>query len=676
MSPESSARSTRPALESAGAAVEVGAGAAAEADSDLESLSSLTSLDDDSNSDNDASSVGNTKAGHGKAVSVSVADAQANTQVEWLATSRSRRSTAGNRMKAMLASEAAHDEADPDSDLELLFAEDDQDAGFVFKGDDDDLHLDSSSDDDDDDDAAADDDLEGERELERQAKAAKLAERKRRRGQPMLPAKMRKRVRIQPPDGPDAIAAAEEKRAKKKSERTSWLPAASDMPTRASERKTTRLSKEQLHQRMREGEERRKKLVAAMERQAKKREALKKPPMTQEQRLAEAAEVEKRNAKSLNRWEEAEKQREEERRAKLAALNNRTLKGPVITYWSGIREWNDNMNGAHMALEERPKRKRVVKAKEKETEAETETGLGSATGAAADTGIGTSSTTNKADEAAHADGNAGMGEAASGSQSSLVLGKPPLLSSPFVSAKPVSAGLQLPPGFAPPKTDAPPPSIFAGRDATLPKSIPGSILAAPLGAPDLLEESLVLSMGLEAPRLGAMGFLGPPVMGVLNKAVFTEEPGKKSPAAEEEEEGSEKEAEKKSGPAMRTAYILQNFNEALIKDKTVQTQILFGHKMNRIAKPQAPALCAITNLPAKYKDPVTGLPYHNAQAYAQIQRLRANAFKWSALLGAYVGTGEEAARNVPVRFLGKAVAQETEGQQQKQVENQLQLQPP
>lgn len=271
---------------------------------------------------------------------------------EWLATTRQRRSTAGNRMKSMLANE------EPDSDLELLFAEDENDQGFSDVDDDgSDAQMDSSSDDEDDKNANADE-LEGEKELENQAKAKRAAQRKRK-AQEVVPAKFRKKVRIYPTT---TASPAPAPRPKKKSERASWLPSAADLPTRASSRKTTRISKEQLHQQMAEREAKRLRQLAQAEKKAARLEAMKKPPMTQEDRLKEAASVEKRNSKSLNRWEEAEKQREEERKAKLAALNQRTLKGPVITFWSGRGQWDDvelrALRPFVTEVEEKPKKKR------------------------------------------------------------------------------------------------------------------------------------------------------------------------------------------------------------------------------------------------------------------------------------------------------------------------------
>jgi vacuolar protein sorting-associated protein 72 len=262
-------------------------------------------------------------------------------QVEWLATGREKRSTAGNRMKSMLANEGGPvAAAADDSDLELLFAEGDDDVAFTDDDKDDgsDAHMESSSDDDEDNDAAAADDLAGEKELQRQAREKKMADRKRK-AQDAIPMKFRKKARIkQPPEAeaggsstPTAAAAATAvppPRPKKKIERTSWLPSQTHKPTRASERATTKLGKEQLHQQMIERETKRKRQLEIQEKKAKRLEALKKPPMTQAERLAEAALVEKRNSKSLNRWEEAEKQREEVRLAKLAALNNGSWMAP------------------------------------------------------------------------------------------------------------------------------------------------------------------------------------------------------------------------------------------------------------------------------------------------------------------------------------------------------------
>lgn len=83
-------------------------------------------------------------------------------------------------------------------------------------------------------------------------------------------------------------------------------------------------------------------------------------------------------------------------------------------------------------------------------------------------------------------------------------------------------------------------------------------------------------------------------------------------------------------------------------------------------EPQHQPLCAITNYPARYRDPGTGLPYANFHAYREIQRLRRGDYKWSALLGAWVGSCTSAARGVPERFLNADKAREMKQQRDRE----------
>jgi vacuolar protein sorting-associated protein 72 len=274
-------------------------------------------------------------------------------QVEWLATTREKRSTAGNRLNSLIAQEAEDDE------LELLFAEDEDDAGFEIADEDaSDVQMDSSDDDDDQGPAAGGEELEGEKELQAQAKAERSKKRKANDG---IPKMFRKKVKIDP-----TLLQSTPPRPKKKSERVSWIPTTEGAPTRASARQTTKLSKEQLHIQMVDREKRRLRQLANMEKAAKRKEADKPKAVTQEDRLAEAARIEKKNSKSLNRWEEAEKAREEEQMAKLAALHNRKMEGPVISWWSGFAEFVDGRlrhlgKGITIEEKEKPlKRKKLV----------------------------------------------------------------------------------------------------------------------------------------------------------------------------------------------------------------------------------------------------------------------------------------------------------------------------
>ncbi|KAH0526250.1 hypothetical protein TsFJ059_009599 [Trichoderma semiorbis] len=705
--------------------------------------------------------------------------------VEWLATSRSRRATAGNRMKSMLANE------EPDSDLELLFAESENDQGFSDVGDDaSDVQMDSSSDDEDENNAG--DDLEGEQELERQTRERRAAQRKRK-AQDAIPAKFRKKVRINPAAS-DTSTPAPAPRPKKKSERTSWLPSPADLPTRASSRKTTRMSKEQLHQQMIEREERRLKQLEQMQKKAAKMEALKKPPMTQEDRLREAAIVEKRNSKSLNRWEVAEKQREEERRAKLAALNQRTLKGPVITFWTGLGEAR-----RVVIEEEKPKRKKVEK-KPKEAEVV----KGDAANPAADkqgkgdqqqtdasmkvvpsSDVYTSAPQPKADPT---EPRSKEEQTTTATESKVTDTTPPVKQEdtgenlkPQEPSKPSPDASSRPPSDAVPPTTAattassatstlaapsnvvspptappavptstvakpseelrqpsiasppPPPPSHSGLAAPAAASPSGpprqmSPLAAPAGigsprsieaskpssvlAPPVLAPPPVMSMDYRpspAPKSHVLALplpqttLAPPMQSqtppvpmagavhisnepVLRHTVLrpinpdlepisksaspslSEPPSQPAPAPAEVPEAPE--------TTTRNVIIFQNFDTNAIQDKTIQTQILFGRKMTKLNKPPSSQNCVITNLPARYRDPDTGLPYHNVAAYRELQRIKRGELSWSAILNAWVGSEKVAARGVPARFLDPNAPTKSPEEREKERLAQIRAVPP
>ncbi|KAI2642553.1 YL1-domain-containing protein [Xylaria nigripes] len=662
--------------------------------------------------------------------------------IEWLATGREKRSTAGNRMKSMIAAE------EPDDELELLFAEDADDAGFTDAGDDaSDAQMSSSEDEDAQENA---DELEGEKELEKQARDSKQAARKRK-AQEAIPIKFRKKVKIDTSKSSSASAtpAAPKPRPKKKSERLSWLPTPADMPTRASKRETTMAGKEQLHKQMAEREFKRLKQIEAMERKAKKMEALKKPPLTQAERLAEAALVEKRNAKSLNRWEEAEKQREEARKAKLAALNNRTLEGPVVTFWSGMAEWVDGKLkhvGKIITIEDKPaKKKRHSVAGHVETaESPREAKTGQAdsnTSPAKTAAVGPCSPSpkqiksnsgrdknslSKFESSAGVESKSpttswGLEQATQSTSSKIVemtstsYPLPPNthapqagdafgqqrksisendLQPPMVPVADIRPPDLKPPDLRPPGTGLYTNSIFAlPTQPSLmkpPELKPNSFLAPPVGishnglsmpmigyhsSPNSMKSSNVLAPPNPAQRQPLLSMPQtnnqlpfPPASIPARPAEATastplSEPVNQSPKTAISTQKSAKANTQKNQPkevapppppsapangrATRNCIILQSFNENAVKDKSVQTRIILGREMK-----QGPAArCVITNHPAKYRDPKTGLPYYNAHAFKEIQKLYRGEYKWSSLVGAWMGYGAEAASGVPARFL-------------------------
>ncbi|KAI9926679.1 hypothetical protein ASPWEDRAFT_46282 [Aspergillus wentii DTO 134E9] len=281
---------------------------------------------------------------------------------ESLIQGRAKRSTAGRHMSALLDAEA-------DDDLALLFEEIEDDNDFSVDaeedGGEDDERLDSSSDDDDQGPNAQDDNEEGEDELKKEA----VAERKKRRAHEDLRMKtFRKKVKIDP----TAVPAESAPRPKKKSERISWIPTVEDGPTRSSSRRQTMQNKEVTHAKLKDSEEKRIRLIATMEAAAKRKARLKPKEMTQAERLAEAERVEKHNSKSLNRWEEMEKRKAEERKAKIEALQNRRLEGPVMSYWSGLATWTNGRltRVGKVDITQKPEKEENTRRKSKKVEKE------------------------------------------------------------------------------------------------------------------------------------------------------------------------------------------------------------------------------------------------------------------------------------------------------------------
>ena len=263
--------------------------------------------------------------------------------VEMLALGRSRRATAGNRLSTLLDQEGG------DEDMDLLFAENGEEEDIDFEVKDADAAALSdegggnSSSSSEDEQQGQDDELAGERELEKQQRAAQRVQKRKADKAIIRPPKAPKRVKIDDAAKPDnhnpstrSTQPAAAPRPKKKSDRV-FNP--TEAATRASSRTLAIQNKRRTQASIKESEVRRKRQIATMEAAQKKKDASRVRPMTQEERLEEAAKTERHNSKSLNTWEEAEKERLKRQRAKLEAMQNRTLQGPVIRWWSGPAEW-------------------------------------------------------------------------------------------------------------------------------------------------------------------------------------------------------------------------------------------------------------------------------------------------------------------------------------------------
>lgn len=282
-------------------------------------------------------------------------------ETELMITTRERRKTAGNRYSQVVAQEQADD--DVEDDVALLFAEaDGEDEEYNSDEADDEAEM-SSSDDDDQGPNAAPDDLEGEQEVQKQAKLERQKKRKADMALTTMSA-IRKKPKIDPTS---LHRAPDRPKPSKRKERVSWLPDSTAAPGRTSSRKQTVAHREVLLERLKENEEQRLKNKAQREEKEKRKKAEAPKQMTQADRLAEAERNERRNAKSLNRWETMEKQRAEEQAAKLAALKNRKLNGAVLTFVSSSHVYRgpkaDPLNPAINGSDDQQVKKRGRKSK-------------------------------------------------------------------------------------------------------------------------------------------------------------------------------------------------------------------------------------------------------------------------------------------------------------------------
>lgn len=250
---------------------------------------------------------------------------------ELMIVTRERRKTAGNRYSQVVAQEQADE--DEEDDVALLFAEMEEGEDEEYNSDEADDEADmSSSDDDDQGPNAAADDMEGEQEIVKQAKAERSKKRKADLAMTTLNG-----IKKKPKVDPTALHRAPEKtKPSKRKERQSWMPDENAASGRSSMRKQTVAHRAVLYDQLKKAEEQRLKNKAIREEKEKQKQADAPKELTQADRLAEAEKIERRNAKSLNRWETLEKQRAEEQAAKLAALKGRKLNGPVLTFHSAV----------------------------------------------------------------------------------------------------------------------------------------------------------------------------------------------------------------------------------------------------------------------------------------------------------------------------------------------------
>ncbi|KAL8665020.1 MAG: hypothetical protein Q9202_002576 [Teloschistes flavicans] len=509
--------------------------------------------------------------------------------VELLVAGREKRATAGTRMSMLLEKEG-------DDELELLFAEDEQEEDNEFEAEDaenaSDVQLDSASDDDDQGPTKDDNDLEGEKELQRQARVERQKKRKAQ-DSFLKPGALKKRARLGPQPETVGFAATPKtpaSRPKKKSERVSWLPIAQEGSVRASARKATVQNKEEITSRLVASEKRRIRQLHVMNEAAKRREADKPKALTQVQRMEEAARIERSNAKSLNRWEESEKKRITEQKARLEAMHNRQVTGPVLSWWSGMARWiNDKLNLVGWQS--------IKEAQLKDTEEKKQQG----------DGVHEQPSIDDHKDVAMGDGSRYPSQHQSSQQ-----------------AWSMREGDAIP---NPPATD-PPPQESQGflhgiyDYANLPEPSSGNVLRDHDPFADLEK--------------------APP------------EPSTPPPAASDPIAISkQRDPVPRQLPAVeyssRNVVILRDIDANGQRPSELQNHILLKRRNGKLQK-AVRELCAITEQPARYRDPKTGLAYADSYAYKEIQKLAKGGSRWSSLLGCYVGPSSSVARGVPDRF--------------------------
>lgn len=600
-------------------------------------------------------------------------------EVEQLAAGRERRKTQGNRYASLLAQEA-----DQEDDLGLLFQEEGEDEEFedpdaeVEEGSD--AADDSETDDEDQGPAAGQDDLEGEKQLARESRAAKQAEKRKMDKTFSRTAGVRKKVKIAEPSTTPADPAAnvrtqEQERARKRQERLSRLPA--DGAVRTSSRMLSVQNKERTLASMKENEEKRKHQLVAMREARKKKQAGKLQPMTQAERLKEAAEVERINSKSVSRWEAMEADRAAKQKQRLDALQNRKLEGPVIRWCSRKSEWVDGKLNHPAVLEVEDEHPKAIIKGRKAAQA----GTANPTHEQKDQHRGDLEPKNDEMDAAQTP----QPEHSSPSSTILVQrGGPPVRRgspapkdgstpqeprSPNEAVTDTTPQLTLDGDTKNAATITSEPSANAGEPTTIAGKI-GAPEDEQVSTSDAPPEAEQANVAMPSSALHSKGEEPP-----SSESHDVESPAVESPTAaapSQVEQSSTSEPLPPPSPprapvieiSARNTVTLMHFDPDSIRDPSIQRHVLLktplpttlssGRKsssrtMNLPTKPVQP-ICVVTSQPARYRDPRTGLPYAHLDAYRAISKVVKGTCVWSGLLGAWAGAHGVEANGVPTGF--------------------------
>ena len=551
--------------------------------------------------------------------------------IETLVEGRAKRATAANRYNREQI--VAEETQDPEDEIALLFEEQEAEEDEEFEESVDEEENLSSSDDDDQGPNAAADDLDGEQALQREEKAKRSLKRKAALALTTT-AGLRKKVRIDS-RVPSRVSAP---KPTKKKERT-FLVNENEV-VRTSKRAQTQANTETVKAKLVEDEKLRIKHKAKRDKLSRQKELEKEnDEMTQEERLAEAAKIERRNAKSYNRWESKEKERAEEQAAKLAAMRNRKLDGPVIGYWSGVARWT----GPRSAVEEvtdtsnevaaaPKKRGRKSKIELEEMAARQRLVESNATSQLSAVGVQPESQTSL------------LAPTQQIQQPEAQVDVLPVVVSNDSTSNQMLEGIR---DYVSEHENTP-------QASTPQEAIEATDMEAEVGDSTQMtngeesKEPMEIDDHHGSEQQEQVDKLGT----APTKTTINETDGR-------EESVKQPEVEEITTPpvvelATRNLVGLGNFDELSVKDRN-RYSLFFNKRANKVPKNpkmQAPELCLITGQVARYRDPSTGIVYANSFAYRKIQQLTRHEYVWSSMLGCYVGKVGQVARGVPPGFLG------------------------
>ena len=520
-------------------------------------------------------------------------------ETELLVNNRTKREGAGNRL-AHLLTEAQEENAE--DELTLLFQNDGEEEDEEFdadaEDDENDAHLESSDDDEDQGpNATTGGDLDGEKELQNEAKVEKAKKRKALDALVSHP----KKVRI----ASNLPHRTTTPKPTKKKERESWLYNQEQGPVRASSRRQTAANRELILEKLQEDEVKSKRTREQAARRAREREKNKPKEMTQEERLAEAVRTEKKNAKAVNRYEADEQKKAEERAAKLKAMHTKTLTGPVISWWSGDAEWF-GPRLVRVGKDGAP----IEKGNETKKRGRKPKGYWDSLDATRDT------------EADHSSLGTPHEQLSTPDPSETAANTP----APSDHLNTAPAGLSAQTNTL---------ITFANPQG------PGNFLS---GIHEYAEQQSEPAADVKRPSnlLPPLSVPTGHILQSLSRSTMTNSPlNPQVQSAAAEQLVAER--------AVRNLVRLRDFAE----DYPVNEDFGFLFQNRKTTKPLRAnqEICPITSLTARYRDPNSGVSYHNKFAYEKLQRLRRHSFIWSSMLGCFVGPSGTAARGVPEGFL-------------------------